>query len=429
MRRWASAGGALLVAAAVSHAAILPSGAQVPIPEITSNPVLPPNPVAPPNPPPEEPPAEPAPVGEGEAPAAPSPEDPAAPAPAAPAPAVPGTAGRAPPAAPTARAPALKVPRILRSAPGSTSELVGILSPLADLGVPLEEALIQAAAPFPVAGLCWFSHDFLAPRFNPYPHPHMGTDIFAAEGTPVVASQPGTVAAMARTAIGGVSMWVTADDGTSFYYAHLQAFARGIRPGDRVDMGTVLGYVGRTGNAVGTPPHLHFEIHPAARDRRGRLVIAGVSVDARGVGVSRSRAVDPKPFLDAWLRQAEDRAEALVADAGARLAGLSRQVHFAKRAEDLTAGDTLERPRELLWFSVLDPVLGTIGLARQAAARVTPGGGGSVAERSLQAQREAAVRLAVEASYFRLSELVGGYAAHPGPASLLVKAEGGERAG
>ena len=57
-------------------------------------------------------------------------------------------------------------------------------------------------------------------------------------------------------------LWVAGDSGNGYYYAHLSAFAPGIHDGQRVRAGELVGFVGDTGNARGTSPHLHFEIHP-----------------------------------------------------------------------------------------------------------------------------------------------------------------------
>ena len=63
--------------------------------------------------------------------------------------------------------------------------------------------------------------------------------------------------------LGGIKLWLVGESGTSYYYAHLSAYAPGIRDGVVVEPGDLVGFVGDTGNAVGTPPHLHFEIHPS----------------------------------------------------------------------------------------------------------------------------------------------------------------------
>jgi murein DD-endopeptidase MepM/ murein hydrolase activator NlpD len=69
------------------------------------------------------------------------------------------------------------------------------------------------------------------------------------------------VTRISQSVLGGNSFWLKGESGTYYYYAHLSRYADGLAVGQVVDAGTVLGYVGDTGNAKGTP-HLHFEIHP-----------------------------------------------------------------------------------------------------------------------------------------------------------------------
>jgi len=95
---------------------------------------------------------------------------------------------------------------------------------------------------------------------------HAGIDIFARRGTPVVAAAEGVVVRIGTTdRLGGNTVWVAGKPSTLYYYAHLDRFARGLRVGDHVAPGDVLAYVGNTGNARTTPPHLHFGVYPAAR--------------------------------------------------------------------------------------------------------------------------------------------------------------------
>jgi murein DD-endopeptidase MepM/ murein hydrolase activator NlpD len=108
----------------------------------------------------------------------------------------------------------------------------------------------------PVAGPTSFTDTWLAPRSGG--RRHQGVDMFAAHGTPVVAPVAG-VAERSNNTLGGLGFRLWGDDGNFYYGAHLAAF--GPHWG-RVQAGTLLGYVGNTGNARGTPPHLHFEIHP-----------------------------------------------------------------------------------------------------------------------------------------------------------------------
>jgi murein DD-endopeptidase MepM/ murein hydrolase activator NlpD len=95
---------------------------------------------------------------------------------------------------------------------------------------------------------------------------HRGIDIFARRGTPVVAAAEGVVVRIGTTdRLGGNTVWVAGRPSTLYYYAHLDGFAPGLRVGDHVSPGDVLGRVGTTGNARGTPPHLHFGIYPLSR--------------------------------------------------------------------------------------------------------------------------------------------------------------------
>jgi murein DD-endopeptidase MepM/ murein hydrolase activator NlpD len=101
-----------------------------------------------------------------------------------------------------------------------------------------------------------FRDDFAAARSGG--RTHAGIDIFAAEGSRVFAVAPGWVR-FAENALGGHVAHLVTDDATWFYYAHLSAFEGAAR---RVKAGDVIGYVGKTGNAALTAPHLHFEVHP-----------------------------------------------------------------------------------------------------------------------------------------------------------------------
>jgi murein DD-endopeptidase MepM/ murein hydrolase activator NlpD len=89
---------------------------------------------------------------------------------------------------------------------------------------------------------------------------HEGIDIFAKRGTPVLAATEGIVMRVGTNRLGGQVVWVLGPGGQRHYYAHLDRYAD-IDKGQRVRPGTILGYVGTTGNAKGTPPHLHYGIY------------------------------------------------------------------------------------------------------------------------------------------------------------------------
>ena len=108
----------------------------------------------------------------------------------------------------------------------------------------------------PVAGPSTFTNTWGAPRSGG--RQHKGVDIFAAEGTPVVAPVAGDVE-FAEDTLGGLAFHLWGDDGNYFYGAHMSGYAGTSR---HVAAGEVIGYVGHTGNADESAPHLHFEIHP-----------------------------------------------------------------------------------------------------------------------------------------------------------------------
>jgi murein DD-endopeptidase MepM/ murein hydrolase activator NlpD len=99
--------------------------------------------------------------------------------------------------------------------------------------------------------------DFGFPRVG---HTHQGNDIFAPLGTPIRAPFAGT-AEESSNSLGGLSVHVYASGNADYVYnAHLSGYA-GV-DGAQVQPGDVIGYVGTSGNAAGTPPHDHFEYHP-----------------------------------------------------------------------------------------------------------------------------------------------------------------------
>ena len=107
----------------------------------------------------------------------------------------------------------------------------------------------------PVAGPNSFVDSFGWPRSGG--RSHQGTDLIAASGTPVVAAHPGVVS-RSSSSLGGIQAYVRAPSGTYTFYAHLSGYSSA---SGSVGAGTVIGYVGSTGNA-GSVNHLHFEYHP-----------------------------------------------------------------------------------------------------------------------------------------------------------------------
>lgn len=90
---------------------------------------------------------------------------------------------------------------------------------------------------------------------------HKGVDMFAPRGTPVVAVVDGRIK-FSSNSLGGLSTHLYSDNGTVYYYTHLDGHPSNISSGQRVAKGRIVGFVGNSGNARYTSPHNHFEIRP-----------------------------------------------------------------------------------------------------------------------------------------------------------------------
>jgi murein DD-endopeptidase MepM/ murein hydrolase activator NlpD len=121
------------------------------------------------------------------------------------------------------------------------------------------ELLGRPGYAFPVAGEHSFVDTFGAPRSDvPV---HIGNDVFATFGTPVVAVADGRLYRVGTLTISGNRLWLRDKKGFRYFYAHLSDFAAAAYNGADVHAGEVIGFVGNTGDAEPTPPHLHFEVH------------------------------------------------------------------------------------------------------------------------------------------------------------------------
>jgi len=178
---------------------------------------------------------------------------------------------------------------------------------------------------------------------------HHGDDIFAPLGAPVLAVADGTVFSVGWNPVGGWRLWLRDRGGNDFYYAHLSAYSPYALNRAQVRAGTVLGFVGNTGDAEGTPYHLHFEVHPVG--------LLGLGYDG---------AVNPTPYLDAWRRLQDIR----FGTGGAWLPGLVRLT--PSRAPQ--PGAILLQITDISTANGLDP-----GSLRRALAPVERGGDAALA--------------------------------------------------
>jgi murein DD-endopeptidase MepM/ murein hydrolase activator NlpD len=128
----------------------------------------------------------------------------------------------------------------------------------ASRGASSTAAVIVDGKTCPVAGPHGFIDSWGFPRSGG--RTHKGVDMFAASGTPLVAVADGTVSRVYTNRLGGLSIDFVDARGDRYYYAHL-ASARAAS-GQRVRAGEEIGTVGQSGNARGTPPHLHWQYHP-----------------------------------------------------------------------------------------------------------------------------------------------------------------------
>jgi murein DD-endopeptidase MepM/ murein hydrolase activator NlpD len=142
----------------------------------------------------------------------------------------------------------------------------------------------QGAYVFPVVGVSGYGDSYGAFRGDVHGKWHHGDDIFASLGAPVVAVANGTINRVGWHKVGGWRLWVRDTAANQFYYAHLSGYAPRVFHTRYVRAGDVLGFVGNTGDAFGSEPHLHFEVHP---HQLLRLRYDG--------------AVDPTTYLNGWV--------------------------------------------------------------------------------------------------------------------------------
>jgi murein DD-endopeptidase MepM/ murein hydrolase activator NlpD len=136
---------------------------------------------------------------------------------------------------------------------------------------------------FPVYGPVGFGNTFGAARAST--GWHHGEDLFGQLGQPILAVTDGTIFSVGWNDIGGYRLWLRDRNGNQYYYAHLSAFSSLAVNGREVKAGQVIAFMGNTGEAITTPVHLHFEIHPVSLLQFGY-----------------DGAIEPYRYLLAWQR-------------------------------------------------------------------------------------------------------------------------------
>ena len=207
---------------------------------------------------------------------------------------------------------------------------------------------------FPIWGPASFVDTFGAAR---KPTWHHGDDIFAPYGAPALAVADGVVFSVGWNKVGGNRLWLVDGKGNEFYYAHLSAYSPVAVNGAKVRAGTVLGFVGNTGDAVGTPFHLHFEIHPAG--------LLPLGYDG---------AVDPTSYLTSWRHLKDLSVFVGSAYAPRALASATAPEPGAVllQATDISSGNGLEPASLVRAFAPLSRA-GQVALLAGAKLPVAPG--------------------------------------------------------
>ena len=151
--------------------------------------------------------------------------------------------------------------------------------------VKVDNVVVEEQAPsgviVPVAGVrtSELRDNFMDPRSG---HVHNALDIMAPRGTPVLAAVDGTVRKLFTSRAGGLTIYeFDAAQQKVYYYAHLDRYADGLTEGAKIARGSVIGYVGTTGNAPPNSPHLHFAIQILPETKEWW----------------KGRAIDPFPIL------------------------------------------------------------------------------------------------------------------------------------
>ena len=228
-----------------------------------------------------------------------------------------------------------------------TDLLVSIATRLRAIGWSQEKVAKKVYQPFIIAGPAAWTNTWGAPRYGPGPivRTHEGQDVFCEYGDPVLATEAGTVE-FDSGGLGGEIARLRLSDGSYWYYAHLSDFNDKEFPaGSTVNAGDVIGFCGNSGNAITTPPHVHFGLYD-----------------------SSGRAQNPHRALVKWLELAEARAKALLQGATGKRIEQIVPLTAARRFGDAFTPDLseLKAPGASLLSTGSSPASGAFSLAESA---------------------------------------------------------------
>jgi len=185
----------------------------------------------------------------------------------------------------------------------------------------------------PIAGKNEYSNSFLVPRDNKSGI-HGAIDLYAARGTPIVAPVGGKVLSTRKSDIGGYTVRVQGTDGLTYYFAHMDSAAV-VKAGSTIQAGAHLGFVGNSGNARGTTPHLHFGV------RRGNTLVNPYSYLQGAKNAGNYYAPDDTSAHGVDQRSVQDQYTSF-------LNTISQQVAGGERTDYRTLGldEEVENPEE-----------------------------------------------------------------------------------
>jgi murein DD-endopeptidase MepM/ murein hydrolase activator NlpD len=145
-------------------------------------------------------------------------------------------------------------------------------------------------------------------------HRHHAIDLMRPRGTPVMAVTDGKIRKLYRSRTGGISIYLfDVSEEYCFFYAHLDHYAKNLHEGQEVHKGDVIAYVGHTGNAKRSAPHLHFAVSLTGPERRWSggvaidpypMLLAATPPSPGNTGVATA---EPNPSADAALSTLSQR--------------------------------------------------------------------------------------------------------------------------